>query len=389
MPKSIREEGFLKVLEKVAPGTPLRDAINSIVQMRNGGLIVLADLERARQVVQAGFFLNVEFTPQRVVELSKMDRAIVIDEDLKRIYYANAYLVPDPSIPSDETGTRHLTAERVAKQLGVATIAISAERMGRVTIYYGPIKYVLQDISVLSARVNQALRILEQYRLTYNELSQELIALELEGRVLPVHVANILQTIVQILDTEEEIRRWFVELGEERELMELLLEWLMVGVKEQAELIVRDFQANRKAPKTIIEEIRQLPPEELLSTEKILEILGYEGSEEMLDRVLPARGYQVLSQIPRLPMAVIEDIVNAFGTLRAILRATEKELMEVKGVAEVRARAIRAGLRKLRLTFAVRRRQHDDKLRLTFIFAGQWPAKANSPDEVWPPKAAR
>jgi diadenylate cyclase len=353
MPKSIREEGFLKVLEKVAPGTPLRDAINSIVQMRNGGLIVLADLERARQVVQAGFFLNVEFTPQRVVELSKMDRAIVIDEDLKRIYYANAYLVPDPSIPSDETGTRHLTAERVAKQLGVATIAISAERMGRVTIYYGPIKYVLQDISVLSARVNQALRILEQYRLTYNELSQELIALELEGRVLPVHVANILQTIVQILDTEEEIRRWFVELGEERELMELLLEWLMVGVKEQAELIVRDFQANRKAPKTIIEEIRQLPPEELLSTEKILEILGYEGSEELLDRVLPARGYQVLSQIPRLPMAVIEDIVNAFGTLRAILRATEKELMEVKGVAEVRARAIRAGLRKLRLTFAV------------------------------------
>nr|BAL57538.1 DNA integrity scanning protein DisA [uncultured Acetothermia bacterium]BAL58991.1 DNA integrity scanning protein DisA [Candidatus Acetothermum autotrophicum] len=355
MPKNIREEGFLRVLEKVAPGTPLREAINSIVQMRNGGLIVLSDLERARQVVQAGFFLNVEFTPQRVVELSKMDRAIVIDEDLKRIYYANAYLVPDPSIPSDETGTRHLTAEKVAKQLNVATIAISAERMGRVTIYYGPIRYVLQDISVLSARVNQALRILEQYRVTYNELSRELMELELEGRVLPVHVANILQNIVQILDTEEEIQRLFVELGEERELTELLLDWLMVGVKEQAELLVRDFQVNRKAPKTIIEEIRRLPPEDLLSTEKILEILGYESSEEMLDRFLPSRGYRVLSQIPRLPMAVIEDLVNTFGSLRAILRATEKDLMEVKGIAEVRARAIRAGLRRLKSTFGIAR----------------------------------
>lgn len=355
MPKSVREEGFLKVLGKVAPGTPLRDAINSIVQMRNGGLIVLCDLERAHKVVQAGFFLNADFTPQRVVELSKMDRAIVIDEDLRRIFYANAYLVPDPHIESDETGTRHLTAEKVAKQLNVATIAISAERMGRVTIYYGPIKYVLQDISVLSARVNQALRILEQYRATYNELSQELMALELEGRVLPYHVANILQNIVQILDTEEEIRRWFVELGEERELMELLLEWLMVGIQEQAELLVLDFQVNRRAPHTIIEEIRLLPPEELLSTEKILEVLGYESNEEILDQVLPSRGFRVLSQIPRLPRSVIEDLVNAFGSLRAILRATEKDLMEVKGIAEVRARAIRAGLRRLKNSLGIAR----------------------------------
>lgn len=353
MPKNIREEGFLKVLEKVAPGTPLRDAINSIVQMRNGGLIVLSDLEKAREVVQAGFFLDTEFTPQRVVELSKMDRAIVIDEGLKRIYYANAYLVPDPHIESDETGTRHLTAEKVARQLNVATIAISAERMGRVTVYYGPIKYVLQDISVLSARVNQALRILEQYRVTYNELSGELMALELEGRVLPVHVANTLQNVVQILDTEEEIRRWFVELGEERELMELLLEWLMVDVKEQAELLVRDFQENRKSPRTLLEEIRRLLPEDLLSTEKILEILGYESSEDMLDRVLPSRGFRVLSQIPRLPMTVIEDLVSAFGSLRAILRATEQDLMEVKGIAEVRARAIRSGLRRLKNSLAI------------------------------------
>lgn len=349
MPKNIYDEEFLKVLAKIAPGTPLREALDSIVQMRNGGLIVLADLERVREVVQAGFYLDADFTPQRVVELSKMDRAIVIDEDLKKISYANAYLVPDPRIESAETGTRHLTAEKVAKQLNVVVIAISAERFGRVTVYYGPLRYVLQEIATLSARVNQALRILEQYRVTYNELSTELTALELDGRVLPYHVANILQNIVQMIDTDEQIRRWFVELGEERELMQLLLEWLMVGVREQAQLSVRDFQEKRKSPAAILEEIRRLPPEDLLSTGKIMEILGYAGGEEILDQFIPSRGYRVLSQIPRLPMAVIDDLVSEFGSLRAILRATEQDLMEVKGIAEVRARAIRLGLRRLKL----------------------------------------
>lgn len=344
-------EEFLNVLAKIAPGTLLRDAINSIVQMRNGGLIILADLEKAREVVQAGFFLDTDFTPQRVVELSKMDRAIVISESLKKILYANAYLVPDPRIESEETGTRHLTAERVANQFNVAAIAISAERFGRVTVYYGPVKYVLQDIAALSARVNQALRILEQYRVSYNELSVELTALEMEGRVLPYHVANLLQNVVQMIDTEEQIRRWFIELGEERQLMQLLLEWLMVDVREQAELLVRDFQENRKSPKTILEEIRRLPPEELLSTEKIMEILGYEGGEEILDRFLPSQGHRVLSQIPRLPMSVIEDLISEFGSLRAILKATEKDLMKVKGIAEVRARAVRLGLRRLKSSF--------------------------------------
>ncbi|MCI2430000.1 DNA integrity scanning diadenylate cyclase DisA [Candidatus Acetothermia bacterium] len=351
MPKAIYDEEFLQVLAKIAPGTLLRDAINSIVQMRNGGLIVLADTEKAQEVVQAGFWLDADFTPQRVVELSKMDRAIVLSEDLKKISYANAYLVPDPRIPSDETGTRHLTAEKVAKQLNVAVIAISAERFGRVTVYYGPIRYVLQDSAALSARVNQALRILEQYRVTYNELSLELTALELEGRVLPYHVANILQNIVQMIDTEEQIRLWFIELGEERDLMQLLLEWLMLDVREQAELLVRDFQENRKSPQTILDEIRRLPPDELLSTEKIMEVLGYAGGEEILDQFLSTRGYRVLSQIPRLPPTVIDDLVGEFGSLRAILRATEKDLMEVKGIAEVRARAIRVGLRRLKNSF--------------------------------------
>lgn len=342
-----KDEALLKILKATAPGTPLREAINNIVDLRRGGLLVIANEEKAQTVVRSGFELRTKLTPQRLVELSKMDRAIVIDGDLQTILYANAYLVPDPEIPSEETGTRHLTAEKVAKQLGVPTIAISASR-GRVTVYYGPFKHLLQDIITLTARTNQALRILEQYRATFDDLSRELTALEFEERVLPYHVANLIQTIVQMLAIEEEIEQIFVELGTEKELMELQLDWLMLDVREAFVWVIRDFQANDRDPEKIIAEIRALSPDELLSTEKIMESLGYEPQEEALDVTICSRGYRVLSQIPRIPISVIENVVEVFHDLQNIVEATEEELMEVKGVAEVRARAIRLGLQRLK-----------------------------------------
>lgn len=343
---------FLEILKKISPGTPLREAIDSICQLGNGGLIVIANEEKAKEVVESSFRIDSEFTPQRLTELAKMDRAVIMDESLKRIIYANAYLVPDPAIPSEETGTRHLTAEKVAKQLGVAVIAISATK-SRVTIYYDQEKYILQDIATLISKVNQALRILEQYRTTFNDLLDELTSLEFEGRVLPFHVANIIQSIVRMLETESLLQGWFMELGEEGELIELSLEWLMLGVKEAFELIIRDFQRDeRKDIAAIIEEIRALPPEELLSTEEIMSLMGYEGVEEELDIVIPSRGYRVLSEIPRIPLPVIERLVKRFGTLQRILDLSEEELMEIKGIAGVRARAIKVGLSRLKQRFS-------------------------------------
>lgn len=336
-----------EILKRLAPGTPLREALDLIIERGQGGLIVIADEEKAKEVVQSGFRLNTEFTPQRLSELAKMDRAIVLDPSLKRIIYANAFLVPDPRIPSEETGTRHLTAERVAKQLGVPVIAISAA-LSRVTIYYGQEKYVLHDIPTIISRVNQALRILEQYRGTFDDLLNELTLLELEGRVSPVHVANLIQLIVQMMEIEEEVRRRLVELGTEREFLELLLEWMMLNVRETLTLLVRDFRANDRPDEEVIEAIRALPTEELLSSERIMELLGYEGGEEALDRSISSRGYRVLSEIPRLPPSVIEELVREFGGLERLLRVSEEELMSIKGVGEVRARAIKSGLERIR-----------------------------------------
>ncbi len=347
MPGKGKDPDLLKILKVIAPGTPLREAIDSIVELGRGGLLMIANEEKAQQVVKSAFELRTKLTPQRLVELSKMDRAIVIDEDLQTILYANAYLVPDPEIPSAETGTRHLTAEKVAKQLQVTTIAISASR-GRVTVYHGGHKHMLQDTITLTARANQALRILEQYRGTFDDLSRELTALEFEGRVLPYHVATFIQTIVQMLAIQEEIEEIFIELGEEKELMELQLDWLMLDVREEFALVLRDFAAEDGPPEKIMEEIQALSPEELLSTEKIMETLGYETGEELLDQTLPSRGYRVLHQIPRLPLSIMERLTQEFGTLQGILDASEEELMEVKGIARVRARTIRMGLQRLK-----------------------------------------
>jgi diadenylate cyclase len=349
-------EDLLEVLRELAPGTSLREALDAIIELGRGGLIMIAGQDQADEVVQSGFELNTEFTPQRLTELSKMDRAVVLGPNLKKIIYANAYLIPDPTIPSEETGTRHLTAERVAKQLGVPVIAISSA-LNRITIYYGQCKYVLHDIPTVISRVNQALRILEQYRSTFDDLLGELTLLEFEGRVFPSHIANVIQLIVQMLEVEDEIRPWFVELGTERELMELLLEWMMLGVDETFELLVRDFQVDERPSEEIITTTRALPTEELLSVERIMEILGYElGADRdlpLLDTPISSRGFRVLSEVPRLPLSVIEELVKEFGTVGKLLGAPEEELMRIKGVAKVRARAIKSRLERLKRRFSI------------------------------------
>lgn len=340
----------LEILEKTAPGTPLREAIDLIVQLGRGGLIVVADRDMVAPLVAAGFELNAPFTPQAVAELSKMDRAVVVDEGLRTILFANAHLAPDPSIPSQETGTRHRAAEQTAKQLGRPVIAVSEERR-RTTIYLGDWKHELQDPLTLLAQASQALLILDRYRAELNELLAEMGPLEFERRVFPYHVAVVVQKIVQMMELEEELKRLFVELGVHRELPERQLRGLMRGVREELELIILDFQKDPDRPvEEVIEEILSLSAEDRLSPEAVLKPLGFD--EEDLEKPLASRGYRLLHKIPRLPMSVIERLVREFGSLDQIERQGRRQLQRIKGVAEVRARAIKAGLRRFKAGYA-------------------------------------
>lgn len=334
-----------ELLEQIAPGTILRDALDRIVEQSHGGLIVLSQLDKIEEIITSGFRLEAEVTAQRLSELSKMDGAIIIDEDLSAISYANAHLAPDPSIESLETGTRHKAAEQTAKQFKIPVIAIS-ERRDRVTIYLNNARYILRDISTIMSKVNQALLIMEQYRGNYDDDLQELTALEFDGNVLPFHVVNPITTIGQMTTLKSEIKRMFLELGEEKTLPSRQLENMMSGIEADLRFIIKDFKKDdpkdvEPLEKEIIELCADTPP----STKQVMELLGYD--EEDLDEFLTSRGYRVLHKIPRLPHVVIERIVDKFGSLEQILKAEREELEDVKGVAETRSNTIKAGLQRL------------------------------------------
>ena len=338
-------ESLDDILKLISPGTQMREGLNRIVEQGNGGLLVIGNQDQVEKIISSGFSMNAKLTPQTLSELSKMDGALVIEEDLSTITYSNAHLSPDPSIQSEETGTRHKAAEQTSKQLNLPTIAISGRR-NRITVYFKSKSYILRDIEDILSKVNQALLILDQYRDDFTESRRELTAMEISGRVLPFHVAQVLRYISQMIHMEKEINRMFVELGEEKDLPERQLENLMVGVESDFNFIIEDYKTDQE---NNIEEIKaqimDISSENLLSTEKVMNPLGYDEGD--LDRFLNPRGFRLLESIPRLPTTVINRMVKRFENLENVLHADKEELQEVKGIAQARANNIEAGLRRL------------------------------------------
>lgn len=320
----------------------MREAIDRIVQLGRGGLIVVADRDVVGPLIAAGFDLNAPFTPQAIVELSKMDRAVVVDEDLKTILYANAHLVPTSSIPSQETGTRHRVAEQVARQIERLVIAVSEDRH-QVTLFHGAWKYELQDTQTLLARVSQGLQILDRYRRELRELLSEVARLEFERRVFPSHVAAVLQRALYMMDLEREVDQTLVELGVHGELPGRHLTALMRGVRAEMELLVRDFKSDPRPAEEIVDELLALAPEDVLRPDAVLRPLGLTTDQEV-EEPIPSRGYRLLSKVPRLPLSVIERLIEEIGTVDKVYRASRRQLDRVKGIAEARARAIEYGL---------------------------------------------
>ncbi len=347
----IQDEAFLEILAKLAPGTPLREGLDGITSLGKGALILIADKDHAAHVVQSGFEIDTDFTPQKLTELSKMDRAIVVDHDVRKILYANAFLVPNQKIASKETGTRHLTAEMVAKQIQSPTLAVSASK-DRVTLYFGEIRYILPDFNMLTARVNQALHILEQYRSTLDNLLHSLTALELDDRVLSDDVCSVIQLMVQMFKVREDVERWFIELGDEKVFQEQLLEWLMLDVGERFYLILKDYQRkDRKSVIALAKRVVALPPEKLFETDEIMRILGYDDFDEETEFSLTPRGYRILHELPRLPTAIAKRLVSRYGKLSRIVKATEEDLFKIRGIGMVRARMIRAGMHRMQAMY--------------------------------------
>ena len=235
-----RSEPLYGALRLVAPGTPLREGIDRILQAKMGALIVVGDGPDVLNICSGGFLLDAEFTPQRLSELAKMDGAIILASDGTRVARANVHLVPDPDIPTTETGTRHRTAERVARQIEVPVFTVS-EEMGVVSVHYRGHKRTLVAIPRVLARADQALQILGRYKARLDGVTGALSALEVEDLVTLRDVVTVLQRAEMVRRIADEIEGYVVELGDDGRLVELQLEELTGGVEDDRRLVGKDY----------------------------------------------------------------------------------------------------------------------------------------------------
>lgn len=343
----MREDDLIyEHLEMVAPGTQLYEGLDSILKAKTGGLIVIGDTPEVLELVNGGFRIDSEMHPGSLYELAKMDGAIVLSSDAKRILYANTQLVPDSMIPSFETGTRHKTAERVAKQTGQLVISIS-QRRNIITIYRGNWKYVVREVSVILAKANQALSTLEKYRSVFQQSLTNLSALEFEDVVTLTDVATVLQRSQMVNKIAWEIERYVIQLGSEGRLVRMQLEELMADTKDEGLLVFKDYYAGENLNESW-SQLEEMDSDDLLNLGLISKTLGFGGSMTNLDQAVAPRGYRILAKIPRLPMPVIENLVKTFGHITTVMDATIEALDDVEGIGEVRAKAIKDGLRRLR-----------------------------------------
>src|SRR5436190_13517964 len=343
-----RDPQLLVALERIAPGTPLRQAIDDIIRSHEGALIVVGDPEELKFLYSGGMRLDQPFTPQLLYELAKMDGAIVVDLKLTKLAYANVQLMPDPTIPSEETGTRHRTAERVAKQTGALVISVSQQRE-TVTVFVGPARYQLDPVADVLAKTNQALGTLETYRQRLEQVLTRLTALEFQNAVVLDDVLVTLQRAEMTSRMAERIVPDCVERGSEARLIRLQLEELVGNVPADRDAIVRDYHAvSAEAEATLaLAGLRALRYQDLLEFDRLVELLGFSRGSSPLDTSVQPRGYRVLSHIPRIPEPVVRHVVRDFGSLDTVVRASQRDLEAVEGVGAVRAREIREGLRRL------------------------------------------
>jgi diadenylate cyclase len=343
-----QDPGLLQALDMVAPGSPLREGIDNIIHARTGALILIAEADEVSFLFSGGIRLEVDYTPALLYQVAKMDGAIVLDPRARRINWANVQLMPDPTILSLETGTRHRTAERVSKQTKAVVIAISSRR-DVVSLYVEGIKYILQDIPTVLSKANQALATLEKYRARLDQVRGRLTELELAGEGMLYDALSVLQRAELVTRMGTEVERYIIELGTEGRLIEMQLEETVVGVMAERAALLRDYGTvdTEEAVERSLEELARLPHEEVLDFGRLAELLGYDRKTNTLDFLVTPRGYRALAGVPRLPRLVAQKVVHHFGDLGALLDATDAELASVEGVGEARAKEIREGLRRL------------------------------------------
>ena len=346
------EDRITQILKRIAPGTEIREGLENILKARTGALLLFTDNSKViEEIVDGGFFINEEYSSSKLYELAKMDGAIVLSADMKRILFANAQLIPSHDISTVETGTRHRTAERTAKQTGELVISIS-QRRNIITVFKDSERYILEDTEVVLNKANQAIQTLEKYKKVFDSKLHILNEYEFNDIVTLDNVISVIQRAEMVMQIVEEINRQIAELGEDGRLVTMQLEQLIGGIEKEEMQIVKDYEiVENKSSEQIIEELSNLKYEELLKVQHIARILGYESFENYYEVSVYPKGYRILNKIPRVPSNIVENLVKSFESFQHIIDASIDELDKVDGIGEVRAKNIRSSLKRMQEQF--------------------------------------
>jgi diadenylate cyclase len=335
-------------LALIAPGTPLREGIDRILQAQHGALIIVGDDPAVLSVCTGGFLLDAEFSPQRLSELAKMDGAIILAADASRIARANVHLMPKATIPTSETGTRHRTAERVARSIDVPVITVS-EAMATIAVYRNDQKHTGQSSGWLIDRSSQALATLQRFRVRFDDASTSLSRLEMEDTVSVRDVVSVLQPGEMVRRIADEIEGHLVELGTDGRLIHLQTEELSAGVSDTLTLVLRDYASPcpEAGDPPALARLRSLSPDATMDLPQVVATLGLAAPNDLLHAELAPRGYRLLHRLPQLSDVLVGRLVDRFGSLPEIMSASTAELESVEGIGGATARAVRDGLARL------------------------------------------
>jgi diadenylate cyclase len=346
-----RDEHRRAALAMVAPGTALRDGLERIVRGSTGALVVVGCDPVVQGICSGGFELNTEFSATRLRELAKMDGAVVLDQAARRILRAAVQLMPDPRLPTQESGTRHRTAERTARQTGFPVITVS-KSMRTIAVFAAETRYVLEDSAALLARAHLELDTLERYRRRLDDVMRALTALEIEDRATVADIALVAQQLEMVSRVADEIAGYLIELGTDAGLLSLQLDELTVGARRQRELLLHDYEPDEAASGAQSarlgggDRLAALSPDALADLAEVAAVIGFGYSVDPGGPVSP-RGYRVLGQIPRLPPDVGGELVRRFGGLQKLLSASAQDLRRVPGLDATMAATIRDGLSRV------------------------------------------
>ena len=323
-------------LERLAPGSALRAGLERIIQMGKGAIIVLGDGPKMDAISSGGFIFDqpVAYTPAKLSELAKMDGGIVLDPSGDHLIRSNVHFVPSNEIRTDETGSRHRTAQRIAIQTGYPVVAVSEGRK-IVTVYFEDQKTELRSPTEIAARVNQELQTLDRLRRRLDEAEVTLTQLEMTGLVTYRAVVTLIQRSELVRRVGLSIEDHVVQLGDEGRLAYIQLDDMVRGVDHLRFITMRDYTSTRRVAlaNAALDRLDALEESKIHDPGEIGRALGF---DELDEPVVP-RGYRLLSKVGRLPESVREELVRHFKTLPRILKASTDQLESVEGIGSTRA----------------------------------------------------